>query len=147
MTPKNPRSSASLGNGYGQKRSICLCTADKTFLTTKNHYWPVLMLVKILKWQNKRRKTCLAMFRVNRQTFVFAQANFSSSLFLLKDGPNKYSRTFIFKIQRFLLCQFQFAWRLQRCSPRPALLDQLQVGKVRYHRHFISPPPPPQAPP
>ena len=63
MTPKNPRSSASLGNGYGQKRGICLCTADKTFLTTKNHYWPVLMLVKIFSnGKIKKGKTCLAMF-------------------------------------------------------------------------------------
>ena len=63
MTPKNPRSSASLCNGYGQKRSICLCTADKTFLTTKNHYWPVLMLVKIFSnGKIKEGKTCLAMF-------------------------------------------------------------------------------------
>ena len=63
MTPKNPRSSASLGNGYGQKRSICLCTAGKTFRTTRNLYWPVLMLVKIFSnGKIKEGKTCLAMF-------------------------------------------------------------------------------------
>ena len=150
MTPKNPRSSASLGNGYGQKRSICLCTADKTFLTTKNHYWPVLMLVKI--FSNGKIKDEKHVWQCSGSTdkhlfFRTQEKNFSSSLFSLKEEPNKCSNTFIFKIQRFLLCQFQFAWRLQRCSPRPALLDQLQVGKVRYNRHFISPPPPPQAPP
>ena len=70
MTPKNPRSSASLGNGYGQKRGICLCTAynQKPLLASIN------VGENFLKWQNKRRKTCLAMFRVNRQTFVFAHS-------------------------------------------------------------------------